>query len=78
MASRHIFAGYRSFFLFLVDKLRRKHPFKHATKKNNNEDCCIVQVPCKTVAFRFFQIRSEVRVPWHRARSRVSRTPTEP
>ena len=28
------FAGYRSFFvLFLVDKLRRKHAFKHANKK---------------------------------------------
>ena len=28
------FAGYRSFLLlFLVDKLRRKHAFKHANKK---------------------------------------------
>ena len=27
------FAGYRSFFLFLVDKLIRKHAFKHANKK---------------------------------------------
>ena len=26
------FAGYRSFFLFLADRLGRKHPFKHATK----------------------------------------------
>ena len=40
------FAGYRSFFLFLVDKLRRKHAFKHANKKKTREDCCIVQVTC--------------------------------
>ena len=71
------FAGYRSFFLFLVDKLRRTQAFKHA-KKKTREDCCIVQVTCKIVAFRFFQTHSEVRVPWHRARSRVSCTPTEP
>ena len=66
------------FFLFLIDKLRRKHPFKHANKKKTREDCCIVQVTCKTIAFRFFQTHSEVRIPWHRARSRVSCTPTEP
>ena len=29
------FGGYRSGFLFLVDKLRRKHAFKHANKKNS-------------------------------------------
>ena len=40
------FAGYRSFFLFLVDKLRRKHAFKHANKKKTREACCIVQVTC--------------------------------
>ena len=40
------FAGYRSFFLFLVDKLRRKHAFKHANKKKTRENCCIVQVTC--------------------------------
>ena len=40
------FAGYRSFFWFLVDKLRRKHAFKHANKKKTREDCCIVQVTC--------------------------------
>ena len=34
------------FFLFLVDKLRRKHAFKHANKKKTREDCCIVQVTC--------------------------------
>ena len=27
------FAGYHSFFLFLVDKLRRKHAFKHVNEK---------------------------------------------
>ena len=27
------------FCLFLVDKLRRKHPFKHANKKKSREDC---------------------------------------
>ena len=32
------------FFLFLVDKLRRKHPFKHANEKKTREDCCIGQV----------------------------------
>ena len=43
------------FLLFLVDKLRRKHHFKHANKKKTREDCCIVLVTCKTVAFRFFK-----------------------
>ena len=51
------------FVLFLVDKLRRKHLFKHANENKNREDSCIVQVTCKTVAFRFFQTHSEVRVP---------------
>ena len=32
------------FFLFLVDKLRRKHPFEHANKNKTREDCCNVQV----------------------------------
>ena len=74
------FAGYVTvrFFLFLVDKLRQKHAFKHANKKKTCEDYYTVQVTCKTVAFRFFQTHCEVRVPWHRARSRVSCTPTEP
>ena len=26
---------------------------KHANKKQTREDCCIVQVTCKTIAFRF-------------------------
>ena len=34
LAARRVFCCYRSlFFLFLFDKLRRKHPFKHANKK---------------------------------------------
>ena len=46
--------------------------------KKTRENCCIVQVTCKTVAFRFFLTHSEVRVPWFSLRSRVSCTPTEP
>ena len=42
------------------------------------EDCCIVQVTCKTVAFRFFLKHSQVRVPWFSLQSRASCTPTEP
>ena len=71
LASRRVFCWLPFVFFFLVDKLRRKHHFKHANKKTR-EDCCIIQVTCKTVAFRFFQTYSEVRVPWHRAWSRVS------
>ena len=34
MASRRVFCWLPFvFFLFLIDKLRRKHPFKHANKK---------------------------------------------
>ena len=46
LASRRVFCWYRSFFLFLADQLRRKHP---------------LQVTCKTVAFKFFLTHSEVR-----------------
>ena len=42
--------------------------------KKTRKDCCIVQVTCKTVAFRFFLTHSEVRVPWFSLRSRVSYT----
>ena len=56
LASRRVFLLVTvRFFLFLVDKLRRKHPFKHANKEKAREDCCIVQVTCKTVAFGFFK-----------------------
>ena len=33
LASRRVFCWLPFVFLFLVDKLRRKHPFKHANKK---------------------------------------------
>ena len=42
------------------------------------EDCCIVQVTCKTVASRFSLTHSGVRVPWFSLQIRVSCTPTEP
>ena len=44
------------FFLFLFDKFRLKHLFKHANKKKSREDCCSVPVTCKTVMFNCVQI----------------------
>ena len=48
------------------------------TRFPSREDCCIVQVTCKIVAFRFFLTHSEVRIPWFSLRIRVSCTPTKP
>ena len=55
LASRRVFLlATVVLFLFLFDKFRLKHLLKHAHKKKTREDCCSVQVTCKTVVFRFF------------------------